>query len=111
MFGYESAEDLYDSVDDISSLVFADPARRVDLVRTLLANRGSVTSENLYRRKDGSTFVGTLRMRAVLGEDNQVLFFEGIVDDITDRSAPRTPCARPTPGCRPSSIWPRPGSR
>jgi PAS domain S-box-containing protein len=83
MLGYQSPEELVSLVRDAAA-VFADPQRRAEIIRLKAENPGLMRLENLYRRKDGSTFFGSLTLRQVTGPDDQAVF-EGLVEDITER--------------------------
>ncbi|MFC1493517.1 ATP-binding protein, partial [candidate division KSB1 bacterium] len=41
--------------------------------------------EILYKRKDGSNFIGSVTVEAVRGEDGEIKFFDGVIEDITER--------------------------
>ena len=83
MFGYQSPEELLSLVGDAAA-VFADPQRRAEIIRIKASNPGVTRFENLYRRKDGSTFFGSLTLRQATGPDGRMVF-EGLVEDITER--------------------------
>ena len=54
MLGYESPEELIESVKDIASQLYADQEARAELVRLLQDNGEVIDYEALLRRKDGS---------------------------------------------------------
>jgi PAS domain S-box-containing protein len=84
MFGFESpAEVLASSVDPTA--FFAQPDDRVKILSEARESETYGQREVVYRRKDGSTFTANLRMRAVRGEAGGIKFFEGFVEDITER--------------------------
>ena len=83
MFGYQSPEELIALVGNAAD-VFADPQRRAEIIRLKAANPGLMRFENLYRRKDGSTFFGSLTVRQATDQAGQALF-EGLVEDISER--------------------------
>ena len=83
LLGYQSPEELLSLVGDAAD-VFADPQRRAEIIRLKAENPDMFRFENLYRRKDGSTFFGSLTLRQVTGPDGQALF-EGLVEDTTQR--------------------------
>ena len=43
------------------------------------------TFENLYRRKDGSSFIGSLNTMPIRDSDDRLVRIEGIIEDITER--------------------------
>ena len=85
MFGYGSPEEFISLVGNAAD-VFADPQRRAEIIRLKAENPGLLKFENSYRRKDGSTFTGSLTLRQVEGTNGET-FFEGLVEDITERKA------------------------
>ena len=85
MFGYESPADVIASVKNVATDIFAEPQRRSEIMR-LMAERPELrTFENLYRRKDGSTFTGNLHVWPVKDADGRLRHLEGFIEDITER--------------------------
>ncbi|MCG6533323.1 MAG: PAS domain S-box protein, partial [Syntrophales bacterium LBB04] len=85
MFGYESPEEVLAAVKNVATDVFADPRRRSEIIRLQVENPGLNTFENLYRRKNGSTFFGRLNIRAIKDLEGHVLIYEGFIEDINER--------------------------
>jgi len=82
LYGYDSADDLMNSIQDIGKQLYVDSAER-DRVKVAL-ERGPIDGMDVRRRrKDGSVIWVSLSMRAVLGPDNAVSHYEGFVRDIT----------------------------
>ena len=86
MFGFISPEEVLTSVDNPADL-FADSKRHEELIRLKAENPDMSTFDNLYRRKDGSTFIGNLSLRQVVDQNDDLLHFEGFIEDITERKA------------------------
>jgi PAS domain S-box-containing protein len=84
MFGYESPEELIAVVSDVASDLYADPTRRPSIVEMIKNAGQSLQVENVYKRKDGSTFIGNLHAWSVRGGKGE-LTLEGFVEDITER--------------------------
>ena len=84
MFGYNSCEEVLTTVDNAADL-FADPKRSQEIIRLKAENPDITTFENLYLRKNGSTFTGKLNVRQVIDSNNLLLLYEGFIEDITDR--------------------------
>ncbi len=85
MFGYDSPEDAIKSIKNIATDVFADPRRRAEVIRLIIENPDLKTFEVLYRRKDGSTFVGSLNSMPIRNFEGDPIHMEGIIEDITKR--------------------------
>ncbi len=87
MFGYASPAAMLEEVTDIKTQLFADPAQRKIIVEKSNASSGYAHNEILYRRRDNSNFTANIYMRAVRDLDGKTLFFEGFVEDISERKA------------------------
>jgi PAS domain S-box-containing protein len=85
MLGFASPEELIASVTDIGRQLHVSPERRAEFGR-LLAEHGSVQGfEAQVYHKDGGVLWIALTGRAVRDERGTLLYFEGIVEDITER--------------------------
>jgi PAS domain S-box-containing protein len=85
MFGYDSPEDAVANIKNVATDIFVDPNRRAEIVRLMAENPGLRTFENIYRRKDGSTFVGSLDSMPIKDSDGRLVRLEGIIEDVTER--------------------------
>jgi PAS domain S-box-containing protein len=85
MFGYDSPEDAIKSIRDVGTELFADPNRRAEIIRLMAENPDLKTFVNVYRRKDGSTFIGNLNTMPIRDSDGGLIRIEGIIEDITER--------------------------
>ena len=85
MFGYDSPEDAINSIKNVGMDVFADSNRRAELIRLMEEKPDLKIFENLYRRKDGSTFIGNLNSMPIRDSDGRLVRIEGIIEDITER--------------------------
>lgn len=80
MFGYSSLEEIL----KVSPIKFyADPADRKRLIEEQKKQSKVSNTEVLYRRKDGSTFWGSLSSTLFKSEEGQ-LTMDGVVRDITE---------------------------
>jgi PAS domain S-box-containing protein len=85
IYGYASPEELMRNVTDIEHDVYVDPGRRAAL-KQLLESRGVVRGfEYEVYRKDGSTIWISESVRAVRDEGGKVLYYEGTIEDTTER--------------------------
>ena len=85
MFGYDSIEDAVQSISNVATDLFVDPNRRAEIIRMMEENPGLRSFENVYRRKDGSSFIGNLNTMPVMDTNRQLIRVEGIIEDITKR--------------------------
>ena len=81
MFGYETVEQL---VNVPSASLYADPARRAQIV-SLLQLRGAFRNEEIeYRRRDGTTFWGLTSATGIRAETGgNIQFYDGAITDVT----------------------------
>jgi PAS domain S-box-containing protein len=85
IFGYDSAEDLINDRRHIELQHYVDPHRR-KVFEKLISERGVVQGFELQAyRKDGSRIWTSENVRAVRDENDHLLCYEGIVEDITQR--------------------------
>ena len=85
LFGYESAEEMLESVANVTYQIYADPERRTEL-KQILEDQGFVrNSEVQCRRKDGKVIWISVNMRVVRDGAGRILFYEGTLSDITER--------------------------
>lgn len=85
MLGYDSPEEAMNGITSISKQVYAEPSKRDALLTDALNTGGSISIENHYRRKDGSSWYGMLHLRIVFDKENKPCYYEGFVEDITSR--------------------------
>lgn len=85
IYGYESPTEMMGHLTDIAHQLYVDEGRRNDFAQ-LLANYNDVTKfESQVRRKDGTVIWISENARAVRNADNEILYYEGSVEDITER--------------------------
>ena len=82
IFGYETVEEfLQTSVSDL----YDDPAERQGLSEKLL-NQGHIVGEELQlKKRDGTPIWVAVTANAVRNESGEVEYFDGMVEDITER--------------------------
>lgn len=86
--GYDSEEDLLRAVQDIATEWYVDPSRRAEFSRQM-DEFGSVKDfeSEVYRHKTRERIWISENAHLVRDEDGQPLFYEGTVQEITDRKA------------------------
>ena len=85
MYGYDSMADLQVSVTDIGARLYVNPNRRGEFQR-LIERDGEVHGfESQIRRKDGSVMWISEHARAARDAAGTLLYYEGTVEDITER--------------------------
>ena len=85
MYGHDSPEDLMAAVTDIGGVVYVDQSRRKQFKE--LIERDDVVERFEYEvyRKDGSRIWLSENARAVRSDVDAVIYYEGTVEDITER--------------------------
>ena len=85
IYGYDSPEDMIESIADISSQIYVDSELRSS-VRSRLANGEKITGLELHEyRKDGSTLWTSMNAQVIRDTNGNILYYEGRVEDITNR--------------------------
>jgi Amt family ammonium transporter len=85
IYGYDSVEELTSAMSDISTQLYVQPGRRDEFKRLLDATDSIRGFESEVYRKDGSIIWIEESARACRNESGEVLYYEGSVDDITQR--------------------------
>lgn len=84
MLGYDSPDDLMNTVTSVSEL-YVHPERRAELLRIVDGQEAVREFEVEYFRKNKSIIWVALNIRAVRGEAGEIAYMEGTASDITDR--------------------------
>ncbi len=85
ILGYDSPWDLMSMITNVQEELYVDSERRKDF-QQLIDQQGEVSGfEFKAYRKDGSIIWISENARAVFNEQNQLLYYEGFVVDITER--------------------------
>ena len=85
IFGYDSPEELIAGINDIEQTLYVDPKCREEF-KQLIETQGSVELfEYEVFRKDKSRLWLCENSRAVRDKDGTVIYYEGTVEDITER--------------------------
>ncbi len=84
ILGYDSAEELIASVPDVRKL-YAEPGRRLHLVRSIRMNGAVSDFEAVINRKDGHKIWVSINAHALEDSTGKITGIEGMVFDITNR--------------------------
>jgi PAS domain S-box-containing protein/putative nucleotidyltransferase with HDIG domain len=82
MFGYNSKEEF---IGTPVSELYQEPGRRQMFNGKMLQNGFVRNEEILLKRKDGSPFWGSVTAVAVKDDRNEVKYYDGVIEDITER--------------------------
>ena len=83
IYGYESPQQLMDSVGDIGRLLYVEPKRRAEFVRLMEEDGAVANFVSEIHRKDGTRIWVAENARVVHGERGEVAHFEGTVVDVS----------------------------
>ncbi len=85
IYGYATPQELVDSVTDIGRRLYVEDGRRDEFVRLMQENNIISGFESRIYRKDGSIIWISENCHAVRNTRGEVLYYEGTVEDITQR--------------------------
>ena len=85
IYGYNSPAEVINSITNIGTQVYVDPNRRSEFVAAI-EKHGSISQfESQVYRQDQSIVWISENARAVYDDDGSLLYYEGTVEDITER--------------------------
>jgi|GEM_PF-6662406 len=85
IFGFESPKEIIEATTDIKHQIYVNPEDRVSFER-LMEEYGFVSNfEVQFYRKDKGKIWVSVNARAIRGVDNTILYYEGMIEDITQR--------------------------
>jgi urea ABC transporter urea binding protein len=85
IYGYETPDDLIQNLGSIQQQLYVNPTRRVEFAQ-LMQTQGRIANfESQIYRRDGTIIWISEQSRAVLDGNGTLLYYEGIVEDITQR--------------------------
>ena len=85
IYGYSSPEELMSALNNIQQQLYVVPERREEFVEVMAANGSVQNFQSLVYRKDKSTIWISENARMVHDELGNLLYYEGTVEDITER--------------------------
>jgi len=85
IMGYDTAADFIAAITDLDHQIYVHPEQRREFMRAL-ARKGIVLGfESEHYKKDGTKIWVSMNARAVRDANNATLYYEGIIDDITEK--------------------------
>jgi len=85
IYGYSSVDELKGGVKEIARQLYVDPARRTEFIRLMNQQDAVWGFESPIYRKDGSVIWISENVRVIRAADGSVRYYEGTVEDITER--------------------------
>jgi len=85
IFGYESAEQLIEDLSDQKSQIYVESERHDEFLRVVQEQGSAVDFESEVYHGDRSVIWISESTRAVCADDGALLYYEGTVQDVTER--------------------------
>lgn len=85
MLGYASVSEALHEIHDVAKQVYAEAKQRHTIVREILASGKTYTLETSFKRKNGKSFEISLSLKVIRDEQENPMYLEGIVEDISLR--------------------------
>ncbi|HWH70959.1 MAG TPA: PAS domain-containing protein, partial [Candidatus Sulfotelmatobacter sp.] len=85
IYGYASPEELMQGLTDISRKLYVQEGRRDEFIRLMQENDIIISFESQVYRRDGTVIWISENCRAVREAKGRLLYYEGTVEDITQR--------------------------
>jgi diguanylate cyclase (GGDEF)-like protein/PAS domain S-box-containing protein len=85
IYGYDSPDEMMASLSDIQHQLYVEPRWRQEFLRLMQRDGVVAHFESRVYRKNGEIIWISENARAVRDEGGALLFFEGMVEDITER--------------------------
>ena len=87
LLGYDSPGEAIAVLDDWGSQVWFDPAERAAFMEVVEQQGEARSGPRQFRRKDGTLIWGIMTERKICGPDGKTLYYQGFMEDITERKA------------------------
>lgn len=87
IYGYNSPDELINQLNDIGKQLYVDQSRREQFVELMQSRQQSTNFESQVYRRDGKIIWISENARTVRDEVGEFLYFEGTVEDITERKS------------------------
>lgn len=85
IYGFDSPDELLGSYFDIARQLYLDGSKRAEFIAEMKREGKVANFEAQIRRKNGGVIWVSENAREVRDENGELLFYEGTVEDITDR--------------------------
>ncbi len=85
IYGYDNPDELISALNNIQHQLYVSKERRADFIKSMADNKNIENFESLVYKKDGSTIWISENARMGYGENGELLYYEGTVEDITAR--------------------------
>ncbi|MGM0425208.1 MAG: PAS domain S-box protein, partial [Thermodesulfobacteriota bacterium] len=83
--GYDSPQELVESITDLASQIYADPGERQEILRLLEAEDKVEDFECRMLRRDGSMLWVSNTVQAIRSQEGNISHYQGVAIDISER--------------------------
>ncbi|MBU4263466.1 MAG: response regulator [Proteobacteria bacterium] len=84
ILGYDSSEELIESISDIGRQLYVDPERRVEFIQMMRGGKTVTAFQVECYRKEKSTVWASIHARPIFSDNSELILTEGIAEDITE---------------------------
>jgi len=85
ILGFNSPKEMIEAGTNAATQCYADPDDRNRFINEILTHGKVVREEGQYMRQDGSKGWATISARAIRDKNDNIVFYEGTLNDITER--------------------------
>ena len=85
IYGYSSPNELFEQLVNVTRQLYVDPNQWTELTRSMQSTGEIIGFESQVYRQDGSIIWISENARAVQSDRDRLIYYEGIVEDITER--------------------------
>ncbi len=85
LHGYRDPAEVLAQVQDVARQIYANPAKRQEIIQQALDAGEMIYVENENRRKDGSIFLSGIKYQIMYRQDGDPDYIFGFIEDITLR--------------------------
>ncbi len=87
LLGYDSPGEAIASLDGRKHRAWFDTAERSAFLETVNKNGEARSGPSQFKRKDGTLIWGIMTVRRICGPDGKTLYYQGFLEDVTERKA------------------------
>ncbi|MDJ1173270.1 adenylate/guanylate cyclase domain-containing protein [Roseofilum capinflatum] len=87
IYGYNSPQDLIDSITNIEEELYVDLERRKEFLELMQENHEVAGFESQVYRKDGTIIWISENARSVHDQEGNLLYYQGFIEEITERKS------------------------
>jgi PAS domain S-box-containing protein len=94
IYGYDSPQEMVERITDLEQQIYVDPEARLEFKRFMEQNDQVINFEYRTYQKDGDIIWVEENTRTVRNDKGQLLYYEGMIQDISERKYRETELRR-----------------